>query len=199
MRQQATRELYSYWNSLRRQRAAPDRAEIDPAAIRSILSDTFMIEADRDGQFPIRLSGARLNALWVQELKGLSFLDLWGEDRANVAAVLWTVMDGAVPVVAGVNAAPYGRSPLDLELLLLPLRHHGRTHARILGAMASGRHLDWMGLLPVERLELRSLRIMSATEARVELPLMGPPPGLRDRRFSQRGHLRVLPGGLDGA
>ena len=77
-------------------------------------------------------------------------------------------------------------------------RHHGRTHARILGALASARHLDWMGLLPVERLELRSLRIMSSTEARVDLPLM-PPPDAPDRRFTRRAHLRVLSGGLDHA
>ena len=200
MRQQATRELYSYWNTIRRLRSAPDRAEIDPAAIRTILAETFMIEADADGVFPLRLSGARLNALWLQELKGCSFLDLWGEDRANIAAVLWTVMDGAVPVVAGVNAAPFGRAPLDLELLLLPLRHHGRTHARILGAIGSSKHLDWMGLLPVERLELRSLRIMSTSETRADLPLRPRPLAAPDRRLGQRGaHLRVLSGGLDHA
>jgi hypothetical protein len=196
MRQQATRELYSYWNSIRRQRSAPDRADIDPTAIRSILGETFMIEADAEATFPLRLSGARLNALMLQELKGRSFLALWGEDRANVAAVLWTVMDGAVPVVAGVGAAPAGRPPLDLEMLLLPLRHHGRTHARILGAIACARHADWLGLIPVERLELRSLRIMSASNARVELPLMKRQPAPPERT-GQRPYLRLVSGGRE--
>jgi hypothetical protein len=197
MRQQATRELYSYWNSIRRLRAAPDRADIDPAAIRSILSETFMIEADADATFPLRLSGSRLNALMVQELKGRSFIDLWGEDRANIAAVLWTVMDGSVPVVAGASAGPAGGVGVDLELLLLPLRHHGRTHARILGAIACARHAEWMGLAPVERLELRSLRIMCASTARVDLPLMKRSFGVPERRIPQRPHLRVLSGGRD--
>lgn len=197
MRQKATRELFAYWNALRRERAAPDRAEIDPAAIRGILSDAFMIEADREGGFPLRLTGARLNALWLTETKGRSFVDLWGEDGASVAAAIWTVMDGAVPVVMGATAAPADRPALDLELLLLPLRHYGRTHARILGAVAYANHPDWLGLIPVERLALRSMRIMSATDARVELPIVRrpqfAPPARRPARAS---HLRVLPGGL---
>lgn len=195
MRQQATRELYAYWNALRRHRAAPERAEIDPAAIRSILGDTFMIEADRDGLFPLRLSGARLNALWTRELKGRSFLDLWGDDRASLAAVLLTVMDGAAPVVAGVQAHAGGRAPVDLELLLLPLRHHGRTHARILGALTCVRPPEWIGLLPVERFELKSLRVLASPQAQIDLPLVRRPAGAPDRRGAARTRLTLIEGG----
>ena len=196
MRQQATRELYSYWNGLRRQRAAPDRAEIDPSAIRAVLSDTFMIEADRDGLFPLRLSGARINALWARALKGRSFLDLWGPDHANVAAVLLTVMDGACPVVAGAQSVLAGRAPIDLELLLLPLRHHGRTHARVLGSLAAAHRPEWVGLLPIERLELRSLRILSSARQSSDLPLMPRPASAMDRRRRVQPSLRLIEGGL---
>lgn len=195
MRQQATRELYAYWNRLRRQRAAPERAEIDPAAIRSILGDTFMIEADREATFPLRLSGARLNALCVRDLKGMSFLELWGDDRANVAAILLTVMDGAAPVVAGVQAMADNRPPLDLELLLLPLRHHGRTHARILGALTCAQTPEWIGLLPISRLELRSLRVIDAVQAEIRLPFVARPSGAPERRVVSRPRLTVIDGG----
>lgn len=196
MRQQATRELYAYWNALRRQRAAPDRAEIDPAAIRTVLSDTFMIEADRDSLFPLRLSGARVNALWARDLKGRSFLDLWGEDRANIAAVLLTVMDGACPVVAGAQTKLGGRPPIDLELLLLPLRHHGRTHARVLGSLSSLHYPEWVGLIPVEHLELRSLRIISGARQSLDLPLVSRSPASSERREKVKPKLRLINGGL---
>lgn len=199
MRQQATRELYAYWNGLRRQRAAPDRADIDPAAIRSILSDTFMIEADRDSLFPLRLSGARVNALWARDLKGRSFLDLWGEDSANVAAVLRTVMDGACPVVAGAQTRLASRAPVDVELLLLPLRHHGRTHARVLGSLVTGDIPEWIGLIPIERLELRSLRILAGVQPAVDLPLMHRQPGGIDRRARATPTFRLIQGGLSGS
>ncbi|MFV0280142.1 MAG: PAS domain-containing protein [Rhodoblastus sp.] len=196
MRQQASRELYTYWNALRGHRAAPARADIDPTAIRSILSNTFMIEADGEASFPLRLSGARINALWARDLKGRSFLDLWGEDRASIAAVLLTVMDGACPVVAGAQTCLAGHAPIDMELILLPLRHQGRTLARVLGSLAAADTPDWVGLIPIERLELRSLRIISGARPGMELPLAPRNAGARDRIAAPRPQLRLIHGGL---
>jgi hypothetical protein len=162
MKQAVTRELYAYWNDLRGGRAAPERADIDPAAIRSILSDTFILEFDQENRsplFPFRLSGTRLNALFLTELKGRSILDLWeAGDRAALVRILHGVPDDSAPVVAGLRAAPHGHPPIELELLLLPLRHHGRTHSRILGAITPMRVPSWLGLLPIEHLSLASLR-----------------------------------------
>jgi len=57
MRQPATLELYSYWNLLRGARLSPEREEVDPLAIRHILADTMMLEADEARTFPMRISG----------------------------------------------------------------------------------------------------------------------------------------------
>lgn len=195
MRQPAIQELYDYWNALRRARAAPDRAEIDPAAIRGVLAETFMIEADGEAPFRLRLSGGRFNALFVEELKDRSFLELWGADAPNIAAVLWTVMDGACPVVAGLKAAPAGRALENFEMVFLPLRHFGKTHARILGAISAASHPAWLGLLPVERLELHSLRVMSRETGTTQLPLMPHRPPAAPQRVFSRAHLTVHEGG----
>ncbi len=161
MKQQATRELFAYWNGLRGQRTAPERSEIDPAAIRNVLADTFMLDVDLDGGFPFRLAGTRVNGLFDAEQKGAAFLDLWRpEERRNVAAVLLTVADGACPVVAGGGGAPRGHEPCGFEVLLLPLRHFGKTHARILGLIRPAEQPAWLGLLPLGPLTLRSLRIV---------------------------------------
>lgn len=194
MRQPATQQLYDYWNVLRRARLAPERAEIDPAAIRSILAETFIVDADGAPPFRLRLAGARFGALFAGELKGASFLSLWGEDAPNIGAVLWTVMDGACPVVAGLKAAPPGRPLEDFEMVFLPLRHYGKTHARILGAVSGAAHPPWLGLLPVDRLRLHSLRVMSPEAERASLPLMTPR-GTEPGRPAARGHLTVYEGG----
>ncbi|MCX7900010.1 MAG: PAS domain-containing protein [Methylocystis sp.] len=163
MRQQVSKELYSYWSRIRGARAAPERADIDPTAIRGALADTFMIEVDIASEFPIRLSGTRLDALWLREQKGVSFLNLWrAEDRRSIAAALLTVIDGVSPVVAGAQARPEGGAPLELELLLLPLRHHGKTHSRVLGSLAPSYQPDWIGRVAAGELELVSLRILEA-------------------------------------
>jgi hypothetical protein len=169
MRQKVSKELFAYWNELKGARAAPDRSDIDPMAIRQILADTFIIEVDQDCVFPMRLSGTRLNALWLREQKGLSFIDLWRkEDRRGVAAALLTVIDGASPIVAGARIHAPGDARLDLELLLLPLRHFGKTHSRVLGALSPTHQPEWLGLQRAGPLELVSLRVVDAAAPRRE-------------------------------
>ena len=143
-----------------------------------MLADSFIVEVEPACVFPIRLCGTRMNALWLSDQKGKSFLDLWrAEDRRNVAAALLTVVDGATPVVAGVLACPpsvnddrsgakiaeFDRD-LNLELLLLPLRHFGKTHSRLLGSLSSSNQTSWFGRAVAAPLYLKSLRIIRAQE-----------------------------------
>jgi len=106
MRHSVSKDLYAYWNWLRGARAAPDRSDIDPAAIRHVLADSFIVEVEPACVFPIRLRGTRMNALWLSDQKGKSFLDLWrAEDRRNVAAALLTVVDGTTPALSHARRA----------------------------------------------------------------------------------------------
>jgi hypothetical protein len=162
MKQATTRQLFDYWDRLRGGRVAPERAQVDPAQIRGVLGDTFMLEVDPERTFPIRLSGARTSALFQKELKGESFVRLFSQDdRIAVNQLLAAVVEEPAPAVAGVCASPLGRATLDLELLLLPLRHHGKTHARILGSLAPVSIPSWFGLVAADRLRLGSLRILA--------------------------------------
>ncbi|MCC3244224.1 PAS domain-containing protein [Methylocystis sp. WRRC1] len=194
MRQQVTKELYSYWNGLKGARSAPDRSDIDPAAIRQILADTFIIEVDHAFDFPIRLSGSRLDALWMTEQKGASFIDLWrGDDRRSIAAALLTVIDGVTPIVAGVRTHAPGFAPLELELLLLPLRHFGKTHSRVLGALAPNHQPDWLGQRCAGPLELLSLRVIGPESHNANLCKHAPFEATR--AAGERPRLVVLEGG----
>ena len=77
MKHAASRELYAYWEERRGQRSAPERADIEPGAIRAALSDTFILELDADDRHVFRLAGTRVCALFDRELKGERFVDLW--------------------------------------------------------------------------------------------------------------------------
>ena len=46
MKHAASRELYTYWEEKRGTRPAPERAEIEPGAIRGVLSDAFILALD---------------------------------------------------------------------------------------------------------------------------------------------------------
>jgi hypothetical protein len=161
----ATRDLHAYWNALRGARSAPERREIDPSAIRGVLADTFILEVDRRGRYPIRISGARTNCLFARELRGDAFVDLWRpNDRSEITAMLGSVAEQASAIVAGVSSNRNSAQPLELELLLLPLRHHGKTHARILGALFPVSLPSWIGLIPAGALNLLSLRVLGRAD-----------------------------------
>ncbi len=165
MKHAASRDLHAYWDRLRFGRSAPERGDIDPVAIRHILAYTFILDVDearvpprgRDVRF--RLSGTRLNALFGRDLGGSPFDSLWGRrDLPAVEAMLDGVLDDRAATVASARGGPPDVEPLDLELLLLPLRHHGRTHARLLGSLAAEEVPGWMGLSASGPLDLMGFR-----------------------------------------
>jgi hypothetical protein len=191
MRQAGTCELFAYWDELRRGRAAPERADLDPVAIRNVLADTFMLEVDPARSFPFCLTGTRLNALFDAELKGRPFVSLWNEAQgAEIASLMHIVTDGTSPIVAGVTAAPPCYEKAEFELLLLPLRHHGKTHARVLGRIAPAIQPSWLGLIPVQAMDLVSMRVLDAHAVNASAF----PRQKTSTSFEQRKHLRVYIG-----
>lgn len=157
-------ELYAYWNRLRGARGAPERNAVDPGAIRGVLADTFMLDFDGGRGFPFRIAGSRANALFLKELKGLPFLDLWRDaDRQELDAILHCVADETQPFLIGAEARPAGLETVDIEIVLLPLRHHGLTHSRVLGGLALHATPAWMGLTGTGRIALTSLRALKSS------------------------------------
>src|SRR6185436_10758974 len=77
MKHATSRELYQYWDRVRRGQPAPKRSDIEPSDIRRILADTFILEVTDRETYAIRLAGTRICALYGREIKGTNFLDLW--------------------------------------------------------------------------------------------------------------------------
>jgi hypothetical protein len=159
MKHAASRELYAYWQELRGRRPAPERAEIEPAAIRHILSEAFILALDHSAGYPFRLAGTRICALFGRELKGESFVALWDEaSQRTIVDLLAVLADEWVGTVAGASAHTGSGESLQLELLLLPLST-GRPHlARTIGVLAPLKIPQWIGFNPVGPLELGSRR-----------------------------------------
>jgi hypothetical protein len=148
MRLATSMELYAYWSALRAGRSAPERNDIEPGAIRGILADTFVLDFDKENGFPFRIAGSRANALFLTELRGLSFLLLWREaDRQKIKSIIQRVANEAEPILLCAEAEPPGLAPLQIETTLLPLRHHGSTHSRVLGCIAANAPPHWLGLI----------------------------------------------------
>ena len=86
MKHQSTQALFNYWTRKRGRRRAPARSDIDPADIRRILADTFILTADFVNDIRVRLAGTRVCALFAREIKGEAFEDLWSEAEPRTSA-----------------------------------------------------------------------------------------------------------------
>ena len=137
MKHAASRELYAYWEERRGKRSAPERAEIEPGAIRQVLSDAFILALDAGTGHPFRLAGTRVCALFGRELKGESFIGLWAAASRRPSRICWpSSTDERVGTVAGVTAQSGDGEPIELELLLLPLGARRPSLARTIGILA---------------------------------------------------------------
>jgi hypothetical protein len=97
------------------------------------------------------------------------------------------VSGNAMPAVAGLAAETADRRKLDLELVVLPLRLRGRTHARLIGSLAALEAPYWVGAVPLARARLVSIRLVQPDSEEQD--------GITARGSLAAGHLRVVPGG----
>lgn len=149
MREQGTIELFQYWNRLRNGRPAPRRAEVEPADIKTLLSETFILERDCRGEAIFRLAGTRLCSIHGRELKGFAFASLWRmRDQRLVAKFIENCFaSAAVGVITYRGISQRGRA-CGFELLLLPL-DGGERHQRCLGIMSATERPVWLGADPI--------------------------------------------------
>jgi hypothetical protein len=168
MKLTTSRMLFSYWDTLRGNRPAPERGDIDPGQIRHVLANTFILELGPNQVASVRLAGTRLCALFGRELKGESFVSLWLEPaRPEIQRCVGIVTDESAGVVAGVVGVSLDNCTVVLEMILLPLRRHGRADSRILGALAPAALPSWAGVQPLARLDLASVRVISPSRSEV--------------------------------
>lgn len=138
-----------------------------------------MLDFENHDGFPFRIAGSRANALFLTELRGLSFLELWREtDRQEIRSILYRVAGEAQPFCLGAEAQPPGLDRLDIEATLLPLRHHGSTYLRVLGSLACGSTAHWLGLVgagPMTPICRRALEPSpSVADPQARRPFVGP-------------------------
>ncbi|MGD9913625.1 MAG: PAS domain-containing protein [Hyphomicrobiaceae bacterium] len=211
MKQDSSIALFRYWNRLREGRAAPRRVDIEPADIKTLLADTFILERDTRGGAVFRLAGTRLCAIYGRELKGFSFPSLWREkDRRLIARIAEGVfMQKSVSVMTFTATSTGGRTH-NFEVLILPLEG-GTENPRALGIVATETKAFWLGADPVVDASIDSVRVVDPDREpmflgnRPEIRLPDVPADLpafvERRRQSDAGrrirHLVVLEGGRE--
>jgi hypothetical protein len=208
MRREASANLFQYWNRLRGGRPAPLRTEIEPADIKGLLRDTFIVESDTRGETVFRLAGTRLCAIYGCELRGFAFSSLWRQrDGQLIGPLVLNVLKDKSVLLITYDGISRSRHSVSLELLLLPL-DGGRENLRALGIVSSETQPYWLGIDPVTETSVRAMRVLDLS-CEPMLQKKWPPatqPASADESLeeplsslNQTGrrirHLVVLPGG----
>ena len=136
MQHKTTETVFNYFNALRAERAAPSRNEIDPAALKSVLPDIFILEKKRDGVVRFRLAGTRICLILGRELRERAFTEIWDEvvsHRMRLAAD--TVLASRSAVEIALTAFDEDGNAIPLEMLMTPLLSNDDHCDRIFGSL----------------------------------------------------------------
>ena len=102
MKHPSSRAFFAYWDKKRGTARAPDRSDIDPAGVRELLGDIFVLSCEPKLGFPFRVAGTRVCALAGRDLKDQSFAAMFTEASRGAASA-------AAPVCsARLNVRPPG-------------------------------------------------------------------------------------------
>jgi hypothetical protein len=178
MKHASTRAVHAYWDQRRGHRPAPSRDDIDPAAIRQALGDTFLLSVDFVDQLRFRLAGTRVCALFCRELKGEVFTALCSDNsRKTFEDALSIVGEETAGVVAGLTGRADDGAAIELEMLLLPLARVGHARTSVLGVLTPLAPAYWIGAKPVVSFELATVRHLDAVTTAPRFAV--PPDGSR--------------------
>lgn len=202
MRHSGSQALFQYWNNLRAGRPAPERREVEPSDVRTILGDTFILEVSMQMRsISFRLAGTRLCAAYGRELKGHGFLALWNEeDNFNIARAVNRVYQEFIPTILSYTAISASDRLAEYESVLLPLMPVAGGNARILGIATPRTNPYWLGSDPLIQNVVRNIRNIEILDngptLAPELNYPAPSENESENRHRRVQHLTVLDGGL---
>lgn len=126
--------LVGYWSRLRQGREVPDQTDIDPRAIKRLLSYTFILDCENPSRPLYRLAGTALCERFGFELKGTSFLAHW-ESQSGLAlsSLLRQALKLCQPICLSSIAATADNGMVELETVLTPVTFNGGAPARFFG------------------------------------------------------------------
>jgi hypothetical protein len=154
-----SRELFAYWAAIKGSRRAPSRQALEPTAIKHILCDMFILDTEKESSNRLRIAGTRVSAWFGYDLKGHTFEKLWDKAQLeHIKAVIKAVTTQGIPVILQLEAEAAHGDCAKLEMLLLPLEHQGEISHRVLGNLATTKIPSWLGISPVKKLIIKSVK-----------------------------------------
>jgi hypothetical protein len=191
-----SRQFFRYWEGLRGERAAPDRADLDLMKIKALVPSLFILERNAARQtYRWRLAGTAICRLWRQELTGSDVFRIWRNlERDLFARFLDGVVGSLQPCVVRLRLVTSLGQSIPVELLCLPLRSYDGQSIHVLGTALSFADVHQFPDETVSHIELSSARAIW-TEPLPNDPLSAVTTSPVSRPFA---NFRVIEGGRSG-
>jgi hypothetical protein len=126
--------LVGYWSRIRRGRALPDQTDVDPRAIKRMLSYVFILDATDFDRPLYRLAGTSLCERYGRELKGTNFLAHWeSQSRTALTSLLRQSLRLRQPVCIASIAATVECGMVELETVIAPVTFGPGEPTRFIG------------------------------------------------------------------
>lgn len=128
--------LIGYWNRLRRGRAVPDQTDIDPRAVKRMLSQMFILEASSVARPVYRLAGTAICERFGHELRSINFLSHWeSQSGLALASLLRQSLRLRQPLCLASIGVTQDAGMVEIETVLVPVSFGGSEPTRVIGMM----------------------------------------------------------------
>ncbi len=190
--------LVGYWSRLRRGRDVPDQTDIDPRAIKRMLSYVFILEAS-DSERPVyRLAGTSLCERFGSELKGSHFLSHWEAQSHEVLKLLLRqALATKQPLCLSSIAATGECGMVEMETILAPVSFGPGGPTRFIGMVQMLSDVSQYVWRPIDFERLIGSQLVQEDEplSADNAPPPPPPPSLPGptlRSHPKAPHLRLV-------
>ena len=184
--------LVGYWSRLRRGRDLPDQADIDPRAIKRMLSHVFILEASDTSKPHYRLAGTALCDRFGFELKGTNFLSHWeAQSRSSLTLLLRQAIALKQPICISSIGATAECGMVEMETILAPVTFGDEAPVRFVGLTQILSDTAQLGGKPIAFERLVGSQLVQEDEPLSTNNLPPPPPTLLPPGDALRSHPRA--------
>lgn len=183
--------LVGYWSRIRRGRELPEQADVDPRAIKRMLSQVFILDARNSERPAYRLAGTCLCERFGHELRGTSFFAHWEHQAHGALALLvGQALATKQPLCLSAIGVTSRAATIETETVLAPLAVNG-VPQRLLGITHFLGDVPQLAGLPIVYERLMGSKTIREEDAPERNP--GPTPRPPSGSIGSRApHLRLV-------
>jgi hypothetical protein len=158
----SSRALFRFWETMRAERAAPHRAQLDLKQLSELLPDLFILERDRPRHsYRWRLAGTRICELYRRELTGSDIFAGWDSfERETIRRLLDGVAGRLQPAVMRIRLYTSLGQTIGAEVIALPLRPRSGAGIQVFGGLFPFRNISGLGYDAITVQEMASARVI---------------------------------------